>query len=516
MNNKKDGRLLRFSNHFILVFLMLLCGVCFAFRMSSENRVTLEKCENLGFPILKIETEKGKEIRSKEKYIKADFSLEIPENSFLLNEARRQNQIQENRIRENQNLVIQNQPIWNVAGQNENQENLNLTIQNENLHYSEWHFAASFAERSGKCKIRGHGNSTWKTTFTQKKPYLLKLESPASLLGMKGARKWILMANACDRSMLRNYYAEYLTHNVWSKMRWNPQSRYVTLFINGKYRGLYSITEKVEVEDNRVEFKSEGFLAEIDSHSGRPYSFSTDSRLRFNIRSPKSTKENYEKWAEKLESLEKLLYSDDWNCAEGYKKYFDMDSFVDWYLLSEYSKNYDANFYNSVFMNYDYSAEKLYMGPAWDHDIGFGNTSKSSTSPGSYGSLLSNNAWVQMFNFFDPLKNSSAAKNYEGFLINQSHWYNRMFGDDEFVSLVKKRWAETREPLKKSIEWIREQGRDLEEAAEMNDSVWHLLGSASWPRAPGYRSRKNYKSEVDFLVDWCEKRFEWLDRIFME
>lgn len=478
--------------------------------------MTLEKCENLGFPILKIETEKGKEIRSKEKYIKADFSLEIPENSFLLNEARRQNQIQENRIRENQNLVIQNQPIWNVAGQNENQENLNLTIQNENLHYSERHFAASFAERSGKCKIRGHGNSTWKTTFTQKKPYLLKLESPASLLGMKGARKWILMANACDRSMLRNYYAEYLTHNVWSKMRWNPQSRYVTLFINGKYRGLYSITEKVEVEDNRVEFKSEGFLAEIDSHSGRPYSFSTDSRLRFNIRSPKSTKENYEKWAEKLESLEKLLYSDDWNCAEGYKKYFDMDSFVDWYLLSEYSKNYDANFYNSVFMNYDYSAEKLYMGPAWDHDIGFGNTSKSSTSPGSYGSLLSNNAWVQMFNFFDPLKNSSAAKNYEGFLINQSHWYNRMFGDDEFVSLVKKRWAETREPLKKSIEWIREQGRDLEEAAEMNDSVWHLLGSASWPRAPGYKERKTYRSEVEFLVDWCEKRIEWLDSVFME
>ena len=165
-------------------------------------------------------------------------------------------------------------------------------------------------------------------------------------------------------------------------------------------------------------------------------------------------------------------------------------------------------------MNYDYSTEKLYMGPAWDHDIGFGNTSKSSTTPGSYGSLLSNNAWIQ--NFFDPMKNSSAAKDYEGFLINQSSWYNRMFGDDEFVTLVKKRWAETREPLKKSIEWIRNQGRTLDDSAKLNDSVWHIIGSANWPRAPGYRSRKNYKSEVDFLVDWCEKRFEWLDRIFME
>lgn len=91
-----------------------------------------------------------------------------------------------------------------------------------------------------------------------------------------------------------------------------------------------------------------------------------------------------------------------------------------------------------------------------------------------------------------------------------------MFGDDEFVALVKKRWVETRGQLKDSFEWLREQGEFLDEAAELNDSVWHIIGSANWPRAPGYRSRKTYKSEVDFLVDWCEKRFEWFDMIFME
>lgn len=517
---------------------MLLCGVYFAFKMSSENRVTLEKCENLGFPILKIETEKGKEIKSKEKYVKADFSLEIPENSFLLNEARRQNLILQNQDVQNQanqnaeisslffqNPSNKNPPVQNQKNQNSSDSSkiknqilanqnpaISNQIQTENLHYNE----RSFAERNGKCKIRGHGNSTWKTAFTQKKPYLLKLEKNEPLLGLASAKKWVLLADATDRSMLRNYYAEYLTHNVWNKMRWNPRSRFITLFVNGKYRGVYSLTEKVEVAENRVEFAGEGFLAEIDSHGGRPYSFSVPSGEKFHIRSPKSTLENYEKWAEKIRSLENLLFSDEWKENGGYQKYFDLDSFVDWYLLSEYSKNYDANFYNSVFMNYDYSAEKLYMGPAWDHDIGFGNTSKSSTSPGSYGSLLSNNAWIQMFNFFDPLKNSSAAKDYEGFLINQSHWYNRMFGDDEFVSLVKERWAETRDPLKKSIEWIREQGRDLEEAAELNDSVWHIIGSANWPRAPGYRDRKTYRSEVEFLVDWCEKRLEWLDKIFLE
>jgi len=494
---------------------MLLCGVYFAFRMSSENRVTLEKCENLGFPILKIETEKGREIKSKEKYIKADFSLEIPENSFLLNEARRQNQ----------NFADKNQENRNVAGQNEQDKNSkisnlkNQTIPNsvassqiENLHYNERSFITGFAERSGKCKIRGHGNSTWKTTFTQKKPYLLKLEKSEPLLGMASAKKWVLLADATDRSMLRNYYAEYLTRNVWNKMRWNPQSRFITLFVNGKYRGMYSISEKVEVEKNRVEFSGEGFLAEIDSHSGRPYSFSVDSGFNFHIRSPKSTLENYEKWAEKIRALENLLFSDEWKENGGYQKYFDLDSFVDWYLLSEYSKNYDANFYNSVFMNYDYGMGKLYMGPAWDHDIGFGNTSKDSVTQ-------SGNSWNEgkdwgYFSFWKKEDNSTAAKNYEGFLINQRGWYKRLFEDEDFSKAVKARWSGTRKKLEVSIVWLKAQGVILNEAAEMNDSVWHLLGSESWPRAPGYRKRKTYRSEVEFLVDWCEKRIEWLDSVF--
>ncbi len=528
-------RLLRFSNHFILVFLMLLCGVYFAFKMSSENRVTLEKCENLGFPILKIETEKGKEIKSKEKYVKADFSLEIPENSFLLNEARRQNLILQNldgqnpaNQNEKQNAEISSLLVQNSSNQNQNlsassqTENQNpfsqnpaisnqspqIQIQNENFHYNE----RSFAERSGKCKIRGHGNSTWKTAFTQKKPYLLKLEKNEPLLGLASAKKWVLLADATDRSMLRNYYAEYLTHNVWNKMRWNPRSRFITLFVNGKYRGVYSLTEKVEVAENRVEFAGEGFLAEIDSHGGRPYSFSVPSGEKFHIRSPKSTLENYEKWAEKIRSLENLLFSDGWKENGGYQKYFDLDSFVDWYLLSEYSKNYDANFYNSVFMNYDYSTEKLYMGPAWDHDIGFGNTSKDSITQ-SGNSWNAGKDWGY-FDFWKKEDNSTAAKNYEGFLINQRGWYRRLFEDEDFAKAVKARWRETREKLGDSIVWLKELGVILNEAAEMNDSVWHLLGSASWPRAPGYKERKTYRSEVDFLVDWCEKRIEWLDSVF--
>lgn len=439
---------------FFSLFLLLCSVAClFSFLAASDRKVTVEKCEKLGFPVLLIETDKNKPVSRKDKYVKASYVL---------------------------------------------------------------------GEFSGRCKIRGRGNSTWKTTFTQKKPYLLKLDEPRGLAGFPAARKWVLMANAADRSMLRNYYAEHLAHTVWNRMPWNPSSRFITLFINGKYQGLYGLTEKVDIAENRIEFaqaqgRAEGFLAEIDSHGGRPYSFQGIDNLNFHIRQPESSAENYVRWSQKIIEIERALYSDSYREADGWKKHFDEASLVDWYLLAEYSKNYDAKFYNSVFMVYDYGSEKLFMGPAWDHDIAFGNTAKSS-SPGSkgYTSLLSDSAWTFMFRFFDPSANSTAAKDEEGFLINQDYWYNRLFGDIYFVQLVKDRYRETRPALEKSISWLEEQGAMLTEAAELNDSVWHIIGSPMWPRAPGYRERKTYASEVSYLTDWCRKRMLWLDTVFLD
>lgn len=367
---------------------------------------------------------------------------------------------------------------------------------------------------SGRCRIRGHGNSTWKTTFTQKKPYLLKLDESLPLFGMAPGQKWILMANSCDRSMLRNFYAEYLAHEVWNRMKWSPQSKFVTLFVNGKYLGLYGLTEKIDIAENRVEFSGEGFLAEIDSHNGRPYDFKSSAGLNFHIRQPETSAENYARYEKKILEAEKALYSPEWKSAEGYRKFFDLDSLVDWYLLAEFSKNYDAKFYNSVFMTFDFDAQKIFMGPPWDHDIAFGNTTKGATT---ISSGFSDEIFPGRFaEFFHRDKNNSAAKDYDGFLINQSYWYYRLFCDEEFALMVRERYAETRKKLAESLDWISAQGKFLNDAAELNDSVWHILGSGIWPRAEGYRERKTYESEVNFLVQWCRNRMNFFDDAFAE
>ena len=429
------------------LLLLSLCAM-FAFLMSSKREITVERCENLGLPILQIETDKNKPVKRKDKYVKASYTL---------------------------------------------------------------------GEFSGRCKIRGRGNSTWKTTLTQKRPYLLKLNEETSLLGMNAARKWVLMANAPDRSMLRNCYAEHLAHTVWDKQRWSPNSAFITLFLNGKYMGLYGLTEKPEIALGRVEFEDEGFLAEIDSHD-RDFKFSGNHGVTFCIREPESTEENLQRWACKLLELEELLYSEDYKGENGWRKYFDENSLVDWYLLAEFSKNYDARFYNSVFMSFDYGTGRLYMGPAWDHDIAFGNTSKSSSSIDldKHSQLLSPVIWKTVLPQFNLEENSLAARNAEGFLVNQTDWYNRLFGDEDFVRDVKNRWRQTRGTLEESFVWLQAQADTIEQAAKLNDSVWKIIGSNLWPRAPGYKERRSYESEVEYLISWCKKRAAWLDQMFME
>ncbi|MBP5463874.1 MAG: CotH kinase family protein [Treponema sp.] len=89
----------------------------------------------------------------------------------------------------------------------------------------------------GGCKIRGRGNSTWKTIDTSKKPYLLKLDEAEALLGMGTARRWVLKASATDKSFLRDEYAFFLARSIWNRFAWTPRQRFVTLLITASTPG---------------------------------------------------------------------------------------------------------------------------------------------------------------------------------------------------------------------------------------------------------------------------------------
>ena len=98
-----------------------------------------------------------------------------------------------------------------------------------------------------KGEIRGRGNSTW---TLPKKPFHFKLAASADLLGMGEAKTWVLLANYWDKTMLRNavtYDLAQRINNIYA-----PEFRFVDVFINGSYQGIYMLVEKVEFDDERI------------------------------------------------------------------------------------------------------------------------------------------------------------------------------------------------------------------------------------------------------------------------
>lgn len=334
-------------------------------------------------------------------------------------------------------------------------------------------------EFSGSCKIRGHGNTTWQTRELYKRPYLLKLNKSAPLFGMKQSKKWILMANTADKTSLRNEYAYFLARNVWNRMKWTPDARFAAVFINGKFNGLYQVTEKVEYE--KFSLPEGSFLATVNSRLNKEWNFRTQRGTKISIRMEQKSEAEYKKMEQIIQNAEDVIFSPDFKSAEkGWQSVIDEDSFVDWYLINEFTKNHDAKFQASCYFYYDSQANKIFMGPLWDMDISCGNI------------------------------NYDGCQDPEGFWVNKDQWYKRLFEDEYFAEKVAERWNETKQKLISSFDWLENESKNVKPFVMLNDSVWHNLGRRQWPHAPGWKNRKTYESEVDYMTDFLKKRAQWM------
>lgn len=343
----------------------------------------------------------------------------------------------------------------------------------------------SLGGEGGACKVRGHGNTTWNSMF--KKPYLLKLDDAAPLCGMPAARKWILLANMADCAVVRNAYAFHLAADVFDRSACAPKSAFVSLFLNGKYNGLYQLAEKIEFAQNRLARFNGGpmsFVAEVNSRMDRERSFETARGSAFSIRSPKADAARCAQFQSAIERAEREICArqpaGEVRARSSWLGSLDIGSFVDWYIVNEFMKNHDARFQNSCFMVYDSRAQKFFMGPVWDFDLSCGNISWHTEEP-------------------------------EGFWVNTRGWYKEFFCDKEFTDALAKRWREKRDELLDSLAWIQKTADALSPAVSMDQSVWPSFGRFRWPYPRGWRKRKTYQEEVDFLVDFLRERFEWMD-----
>ncbi|MEL7221934.1 MAG: CotH kinase family protein, partial [Bacteroidota bacterium] len=161
---------------------------------------------------------------------------------------------------------------------------------------------------------------------------------------------------------------------------------------------------------------------------------------------------------------------------EGYPKYLDVASFVDFYLINEITRNNDAAFVTSVYLNY-VPGGTLKMGPIWDFDISMGNI------------------------------NYNGNEATEGFWMQNTAWYTRLFQDPDFVALVKDRFNYFYSQRDLLYESINTNATILSKPQERNFTQWPILGEYVWPNHVFFST---YEEEVDYLKTWLDERMEWL------
>jgi hypothetical protein len=335
-------------------------------------------------------------------------------------------------------------------------------------------------------EIRGRGNSTWK--YYNKKPYRIKLPVKTPLLGMGAAKSWVLLANYRDPTNFMNAVAFDMAR--YMEMPYTNSNRFVDVYLNNNYVGMYQLTEQIQQGENRVNIdEATGVLLNLDLDDGPYYSPGTGDNfnsmvynLPVAIKYPEDniTPTQLEAIKTDFAELEQLVKNRDMN---GLAERLDINSMIDFLIIQELTRNVELVSPRSMYLYKD--ADNIYhFGPVWDFDGGFAFDWASMTNGhGFFGSQSS------LMGKTNPSVHPNTAYNYiPGFFVN-------LFGNAQFVSAYKTRWNELKPGLLNHC------------FAQLDDYVLHC-DSAMANNAKRWPIGKDYHAEIDKLKNWLTERSE--------
>lgn len=305
-----------------------------------------------------------------------------------------------------------------------------------------------------------------------KNNYRFTINAAYSVLDDPMNTTWELLSNAKDATMLHTQTGFHL--GKISNLHFTPHFHFADLMLNERYFGTYLLGESIDYTNNRTGVESNGFIVKIDASNGRTY-FKTDNLEQpVTIVSPTvfSGDEDYQFISNYVRSAESALFGSNFTDAtEGWQRYLDMDSFVDWYLINEIAKNLDGDFGAECYMNMKRDG-KLRMGPLWkmERSFGYGDSSTSD------------------------------------FVIKNVKWYNRLFQDPAFVAKVKERFTYFYNHKNDILKEIDADVSYLRNAIPENNNKWEVFSGSSADDV-----RKKYQKEVTTMKSWIEKRMDWLN-----
>lgn len=337
--------------------------------------------------------------------------------------------------------------------------------------------------RSDGNTLKGRGNATW---GYDKHPYSLTLSYAADLLGMGSATNWVLLANATDETNLNNYLVYDLASRVG--FFWSPECKFIDVYLNGEYNGLYLLAEKIEIDVNRLNINptSGDFLCKFElnkSWDTLRNPLLTDSGRIVEISYPETLSQtDYEHISFLVNQMEKsILSGTDLNATP----IVDLDSWIRRYLIDEISGNIDSDLGSSYFY---YSDEVFYAGPVWDYDMSFGNCRRNQ-EPNAF---LAKNAQKS------PLYLSP----YYSMLYENPSFYNRM------IEIYRQEfWPVLQRMVDGEIEAL---SISISNAAQMNSIRWKAM----------YDMLQGWEQEIvcntTDLLAYIERRFAFCNHAWLE
>ena len=362
------------------------------------------------------------------------------------------------------------------------------------------------AKVSSMAEIRIRGNMS---RDFDKKGYAVEFKEDdlvtnksVSLSGMTEDSDWVLHGPFMDKTLIRNYLCYNLSGEI---MDYAPNVRFCEVFIDEEYMGVYLLTEDIKynrngrivLEKSDSEMKETPYIVQVDRGADNEWErLETFGMYSYILSNPSSKSgqleviypsltltEEQKAYIEKdFSKFEKTLFSFDYNKRDiGYRKYIDVNSFAEYFLINEFTLNYDAVGLSTYL--YKDLGGKLHL-CVWDFNSAF-----------------------DKYEFGVALPHT--------FVLQKKMWYQYLMKDEYFVDAVTQKYKELRRGVideEYLLKYIDDTVKYLGPAIERNYEKWgYSFGEEGDLLTPAERNPRTYEEAVEQLKECISERIDYMD-----
>ncbi len=369
----------------------------------------------------------------------------------------------------------------------------------------------TFATRGGY-HVRGQSSANFEKT-----PYRLELwdnkddDAKYPIMGLPKDGDWCLLSPYPDKSLIRNAFAYEMGKDLGLEA---PGYTLVEVYINtdnqplsaSDYQGVYLLTETIEIDKDRLNIKklkaeditepniSGGYLMQFNMQCAEAPLIKGNGWNDLELTEPKDATSQQLSWISNyIQKTHNAIHSSNpSDPTNGYPAYIDVDSFINFIIVNEMSKEGDA--YIRSTRLYKDREGKLKAGPLWDYDLGF----DSFTGFGGFGGSSNVQGWQ-----FQPIFGGNST----------CDWYYTLMKDPSFQTKIAARWKELRSgPLSDANLKAKIQGlaTPLTNAAKRNFQKWNILNTAT-VGGFGTQTTQTWEEQITILQNYVLKRAAWID-----